>query len=219
MGIAGISFGVDSKAITSPSTILGVEEQFGTGTNIEDTYGPYNFYYRYSVWHGLYLSTEIGASRKQITGFESYMDHAGSDNDMKDIIIYVAHTTETSLPSTLKTDLSTTSGTFEFSDRVNVVPQTDISFFTFDGWKDFDFVTNFSYNGADNLLITVEKRWGDYETTRPRWRYSTLSSGPGIPSAFRSWYFESDDNGGGDYPNVAETGNSSDKRPNIKLKY
>jgi hypothetical protein len=219
MGTVGIGFGVSSNAINSPSPVLGVEEQLGTGTSLEDSYGPYNFYFRYSVWHGLYVAAEIGASRKQITGFDAYMDYDGSESSMEDIIIHVAHTTETSLPSTLKTDLTTSSGTFEYKDRITVYPQSNLSFSTFNGWKAFDFITNFSYNGINNLLITVEKRLGDFELSRPEWRYSTLGTGPGIPSANRSWYFESDATGGTDYPNLPKLGVSTILRPNIKLKF
>ena len=211
MGTAGIGFGVSSFTINTLSPVLGVEEQFGTGTSTSYDYGPYSFWYDYNVWHGLYLVSEIGASRKQITGFDAYLDNNGQTL-MDGVILKMCHTTETTLPSTLKSDLSVSSGTFEFSNRITTLPLTDITITGTDDWKSFDFTTNFSYNGIDNIIITLENQGGDWETSGARFRYSSVGSN-------KSWYLTQDNPGPSDYPNTPSLGTETSNRPNIKLKY
>lgn len=207
----GVTLGVHSDAINSFSPIQGVEEQFGTGTSKSNVYGPYSFWWEYNVWHGLYLVSEIGASRKQITGFDADLDNNGQEL-MDGVILKMCHTTETTLPSTLKSDLSVSTGTFEFSDRITTLPQTDLSLTGVDGWKSFDFTTNFNYNGIDNIIITLENQSDSWETSGAKFRYTTLGSD-------QSWYLAQDNPGPSDYPNTPSLGNETGRRPNIKLKY
>lgn len=197
------------------ASILGTNTQIGSGTNFEDSYGPYNFWYRYSVWHGVYSASELGNVARQITGLQFYMDSPGYGTYIaEDMIIHVAHTTESTTSSNLRTDLSIATGTWNYFDRVTVFPLQDwtITSPTVDGWKQVDFDTTFCYNGTDNIVITVEKKLGTYISTRPKWRYHTASG-------FTSWFFENDSVGSSYYPNVPKFGSTTNLKPDIKILY
>lgn len=213
--LQGITGQVLSGGAGGCASILGTNTQIGSGTSVEDSYGPYNFYYRYSVWHAVYTASELGNVARQITGLQFEMDSPGSGTYVADdMIIHVAHTTESTTSSNMKTDLSMATGTWNYFDRVTVYPLQDwtIPNPTVDGWKQVDFDTTFCYNGTDNIVITVEKQFGAYITTRPKWRYHTAS-------AFSSWFMETDVVSGSSYPTVPITGSTTNLKPNIKILY
>lgn len=183
------------------------------GTQFADDYSPYNYYYRYSVYHYIVLASEYGGVPRQITGVQFYWD-VNSGYTADDLKIYCANTTETVTSSNMRTDLSMATGTFNYSDRIVVFNQQNYTGVTgSDGWKTINFDTNFCVDGTNNLIFTFENLSGAYDLSgRPQVRYDDRN-------VFRGWYFRSDSTGSGSFPNVPQLGSSTELMPDLKLNY
>ncbi|MDD4575538.1 MAG: hypothetical protein PHI36_03825, partial [Bacteroidales bacterium] len=134
----------------------------GTGTS-EGRY-PFNDYFKYSRSQCLYLSSEIGIGGT-ITKLRWYRNDASADAD-------AIGTTEIWLMETSNTTLSET--TWEEPGTL-VKTITDIDLGSSAGWYEID-ITDFEYNGTDNLLVSVRTQDAPYTSPHSYWRYTSTSS-------------------------------------------
>ncbi len=149
--------------------------QFGEGT-LSLYNRPFNGWYRYARFSAFFSSSEIGAPTPYtIDKISNYMHYITGclENPWvyNNVQIYFMHTTATSAPST-----------WDVSSATRVFGPADISFDVSIGWKEVD-ITDFEYNGRDNLIIFIQTEAHDpyYDSNAPRWRYTTtpgnMSSG------------------------------------------
>ena len=183
------------------------------GTQFADDYSPYNYYYRYSVYHYIVLASEYGSTPRQFTGCQFFWD-VNSGFTAENLKISIAHTTENVTSSNMRTDLSMATGTFNYSDRIVVFNEQDYTGVTgSNGWKTINFDTNFCADGSQNIIMTFENLSGVYDLSgRPQVRYDDRN-------VFRGWFFRSDSTGSSSYPNQPQLGSSTELMPDLKLNY
>lgn len=119
------------------------EVVIGTGTVINRF--PIYASHGYSYSQNIYLASEIGAAAN-ITKLWFYFNGSSLSNS-NTWIIYIGHTTKTEFASE--------------NDWVDVISLTEVYNGTFtdpggQGWLEFD-ITDFAYNGTDNLIIAVDE--------------------------------------------------------------
>ena len=145
------------------SLTMNAQVTIGTGTATGHSL-PVDPYWGYTYSQVIYHSWEIGASG-DITTLSWYF--AGSSlSNSNDWTIYIGHTTKTVFTST--------------SDWVPVGSMTQVFSGTFAdpgaaGWIQFD-ITDFTYNGTDNLVIAVDENASGYNSDSDEF-YSTSVTG------------------------------------------
>ncbi len=129
------------------------EVQVGNGTET-DKHIPIEPYYKYSYSQQIYLASEINTSGT-ITEIKFKWNGYGDMSDSDEWTIYMGHTTKTQFDSNTDwVDVSTL--TQVFSGTVTF-PSTGS-----DAWVTID-ITDFDYNGTDNLIIAVDENAPDYD--------------------------------------------------------
>lgn len=146
----------------------------GTGTT-STSYLPVNRYYNYSVWEGIYLSSEIGTSGV-ISSIKFYKNSTDDGSNVSALKVYMKQTTETSLGDGT---WATTGYTLVFDGTMTNSSAA--------GWKTITLGTTFLYDNTSNLEILVVHDYQAYTSNYPIWRYSTTSPA-------KSRYYASDNN-------------------------
>lgn len=137
--------------------------QVGNGTDVSQDL-PINAYYGYSYSQQIYHASEINASGTIDT---LWFDFAGSSLSVSNgWIIYIGHTTKTSFTG--------------ISDWVSLSALTQVYSDTFadpaaSGLIAFD-ITDWTYNGTDNIVIAVEENVASYDGSSDEF-YATLTPG------------------------------------------
>ncbi len=138
--------------------LAGGEIPIGDGTTT-NTYIPSYSFYNYGYSQQIYLSSEFNGP-SNITSISMNMANLSQQRNYK---IYLAHTTAS--------DLSAGWATMTDAQLVFSSPQTLVQ-----GWNTFDFITPFSYNGTDNLLVIFIDSTGSYVSGNSWYVHSTPSS-------------------------------------------
>jgi len=120
-----------------------------------------NQYWRYSATHMLVRASEINADvsgAKIITGVQARIASSlgltqDPDYSAKNIGIFLAHTDETVMNGSVKTDMSQSSVVFDYSDRIRVKNKGNLSLLDA-GYRTIDFDTDFIYDGTSNLVFS-----------------------------------------------------------------
>jgi len=124
----------------------------GTGTSAQRA--PIDAYYNYHCNGAIYLQSEIG-NAGTITKIRWYIDKADPDT-VENVTIYMSHTSDSSWTSAPTcSDLQT--GTLVYSGTLT--PGSS------EGWYEVTLDTPFSYNGVDNLIISVRHQDGSWESS------------------------------------------------------
>ncbi len=133
----------------------------GTGTSAQ--YYPMSTYYNYYRSAAIYTAAEINASGT-ITNLQWYCGTANTSTTFP-ITIYMKHTTATTLPSDTWANISAgATSVYTGTIAINAT-----------GWFNFD-ITDFVYNGTDNLEILVESGSAAYVSPYVQWRYTTTAT-------------------------------------------
>ncbi|MBN2542986.1 hypothetical protein JXI42_09000 [bacterium] len=142
-----LELGSGNLYINSTTTSGGVD--IGSGTTTQ-RYGPFYTYYKNNKTQMLYLQSEIGgATTVQEIGFDIHT--LGAPSLLTNLTITLMHTSLSALPASF-TDMS--SGTVVYGPTDYTLPSST-------GWFTID-ITDFDYNGSDNILIDVV--WGHNST-------------------------------------------------------
>ncbi len=160
----------------------------GAGTASQKA--PFSTYYNYYKSAAIYKAGEIGASGT-ITSIQWYCGIANTTTTIP-IKIYYKTTTNTTLAA--DTWVNHSAGATLIFDATITANAT--------GWYNFD-VTDFAYNGTDNLEILTESGSAAYVSPYVEWRYTT----------YPTYMFVWDDNDGSAPTSLAVSYN----RPNIKF--
>ncbi len=130
------------------------EVQIGSGSET-GKHLPIEPYYGYSYSQQIYLASEINASGT-ITAIKFHWNGAADMSDSDEWVIYMGHTTKTEftgnddwVADTLLTEVF--NGTVTFPSPGS------------DAWITID-ISDFDYNGTDNLIIAVEDNAGSYDS-------------------------------------------------------
>ena len=168
--------------------------------------------------HMFITDTELNAANsgsKTLTGIQ--VEGASSTNNdyCPDMRIYVAHTDEVFLSTLMQTDISQSSQ-FNYYDRIQVYDGNE----TLDaGWNTIDFDTNFVYDGTSNVVITMEKRYGQWDVGSSRWKalYGSRFN------SFRSAVYNSDSTSSSNFPQgssaMTTLGGNTQNTINLKINY
>lgn len=197
---------------------------YTSGTSSTDTssttVSPYNQYFRYSVMHVFITDNELNSGisgAKTITGLQVEAASSTSSDPLYDWRIYAAHTDEVFLSTLMETDISQSSG-FNYSDRI-IVFDSASTHFASSGWNNINFETNFIYNGVDNMVLTFEKRYGNYSLSSSR--FKPLYGSRGL--SFRSAVYNSDSTSSSNFPQSSSSmttlGSSPGNFINLKINY
>jgi hypothetical protein len=154
---------------------------------------PLNRYYNYNVTESIYYQFEIGPE-ETFTALH-FNKGLGEDTEpIEDVRIYIKHTTDATLPQ----------GEYSLNGYTKVF-DGDIPNEILSGWITVPFISDFEYNGTDNLQILVIKGYQEWIGLdfAPLWRISTVSQ--------NRCRYNYDDN---EMPTVLE---QSTMLPNIRL--
>lgn len=171
-------------------------EEIGSGT-AGTSYVPVYGFYDYSWSKFIYLQSELGGAKTlEKISFQLYT--SPSNYTMPNQSIWIKHTSD---------NLCTATYTDPGANGFSKVYDGSITFNGSQGnWITIDFnVSDFDYNGSDNLMIIYENRDGDYNSGYPRWCYSDRAQ--------RCAYKYAD----GSFPTSA--GNISGYVPNVRFHY
>jgi hypothetical protein len=142
------------------TTVLFADVTIGTGTAVQ--YYPFSSYYNYNRSAAIYLQSEIGSSMT-IDRLQWYVSTANTTTDIP-LKIYLKHTsaaTQTAANwATLTADAVLV---YEGTHRMTPV-----------GWFEFN-ITDFAYNGVDNLMVLTESNGVAYVSPYPQQRYTSTS--------------------------------------------
>jgi len=153
---------------TNPST--GGEITIGTNT-LNTVYQPAYYLYKYGYSGILIPSSLIGGSYT----FNKLAFYYELDDDpyppvtpnITNQTLILAHTTSSSFSS--NSESLSAASPFNVT---TVKSNFSVSFSGGDGWREYSFDTNFSYNNSYNLIIKWENRWGDFDFGYPSIRYT-----------------------------------------------
>ena len=130
----------------------------GTGTSVQ--YYPMSTLYNYYRSASLYTAAEINAAGT-ITDLKWYCSTVNNTTSFP-IKIYMKHSTAASLAGdTWVNHVSDATEVFSATLAINAV-----------GWFNFD-ITDFEYNGTDNLIVLVDSGSAAYVSPYVQWRYTT----------------------------------------------
>jgi hypothetical protein len=169
----------------------------GAGTTEDNA--PSWTYYNYSYSQAIYLQTEI-ATAGNITKIR--FDWDGSAAQTRNIVIYMGHTTKSTLTST--TDWVAVSG-------MTQVYSGSLSLTTTAGYHEITLSTPFAYNNSDNLLIAFDDNTGNASGGG----FNTKFRGTTTSTNYRTLYRYSDPSNID--PAAPGTGTRTYIRPNIQL--
>lgn len=149
---------VDGADVIVPDVVLVVDPNIiiGTGTIANKPY-PINAYYGYSYTQSIYLKSEIASMPMNITHIKYYFNGT-SLSSSNNWTIYMGHTSKTAFAST--TDW------VPFT-QLTQVYSAEFTSPTEPGWIEFD-ITDFEYNGIDNLVIAVDENQPAYNSSSDR---------------------------------------------------
>ena len=134
------------------------------GTGISATgYYPIDRYYNYSVWEGIYLSSELTYSGT-ISELKFYKNATDGGSNITALTVYMKQTTATSLGD----------GSWSTSGYTQVFSGT-LTNGTSAGWKTFSLSSPFNYSNGSNLSILIVHNYQYYTSNYPLWRYTTVS--------------------------------------------
>ena len=174
LGITGVA-GMSTQETDVPVTMTveeGVEDyiEIGDGT----TYGNYPSYYCdwSNYWENchtqtLYLSSELGEAKTLTELSYNFERIATPDNWLIDVVIRILPTSDDVLTTGAFYDMT---GATVVWNNAYYIPATAV------GWNDLIDITDFDYNGTDNLIVDI--LWGDngyYES--PYYRTYRTDSG------------------------------------------
>lgn len=186
--------------LNSQSTV-----SIGTGTSNVYRY-PFYGLYDYSHTMFIYTQSEIGGS-KDISSIEFNLGDYSTPYTYNNITIKLAHTTDNEFGTNIKVDLTNLNN----SDLTTVLSGYNLTISS-NGWVEFTFTTNFTYNGTDNLLVIIENRDGSWAAN---YGYAeSVHDNCSCSNDYLSWYKHAD----GSYPTGYGTRDQS-YRPNIKINY
>ena len=126
----------------------------GTGTQKKSV--PINPYFGYSYSQNIYLASEISTSGN-ITELSFQFNGNSTISNSTDWVVYIGHTTKTEFTST--TDwVAAVDMTEVFNGTITVAGTGS------DEWVTID-ITDFAYNGTDNLVIAVDENTSGYDAS------------------------------------------------------
>jgi hypothetical protein len=127
----------------------------GTGTNVDSNSGlctPVSNFYSTSLSQFIYLASEINAQPGTITGFKFYLNSTSVLTNSDGMIdVWIGHTSRTSYNPVVS---STGADWIPISTHTQVL--TNGTFVQTGNLVTVTFNNPFSYNGTDNLVITVD---------------------------------------------------------------
>ncbi|MCB5235028.1 MAG: carboxypeptidase regulatory-like domain-containing protein, partial [Candidatus Cloacimonetes bacterium] len=145
-----VAWGGETFTTTMSATILPPGLLIiGDGTT--DLKLPVNPFYGYSYTQQLYLQSEINMPDKQIEQIAFYWNGAGVGTLTKDWVIWMGHTSQTSLSSYLP--INNMLQVFDGEVLASASP----------GWITIDLDIPFVYNNVDNLVIAVDENTPSYD--------------------------------------------------------
>jgi len=176
---------------TTQISIAQVTKTIGTGTNYTNNY-PTNGYYNYSYSYSIYDATEIGMGGI-INKIEYYVGYT-SPYTMNNQKVYLLNTSSSYFSNGNYENPTTLGATLVYNGSIT---------WNNTGWHTLNLLTNFVYNGTDNLMVIWENRDGSFTSTYARFNY-TSSSANKTKYSYNDSYFPT-------------TGNTTTNRPNIRL--
>jgi len=161
---------------------------------------PIEPYYGYTYSQSIYLASEIGTSGT-ISGISWQLNNTSPILENSDEwTIYIAHTSKPSFTSS--EDWVTV------SNLTQVYSGTSLNAPDAGGWIYFD-ITDFEYNGKNNLIIAVDENASGYDDPSQNFYCSSTSSN-------RSLTYINDDNNP-DPTNISESGSILSNISNLRL--
>ena len=195
-GSEGPSAWVSASAPTKG--LVGCDEvPVGTGTTTTSSTIVTKSGDKYGYGQTLYKASEIGHSG--IISSIAYNLSASSANYEPNWIVYMGHTSETSLSTWIPLE------------ELTQVATITTAFTT--GWNTIDLTTPFDYNGTDNLVVAVANQTGSYSNSYSNSFYYSAETG--------SFYYRGNDNDNayGDPSNTSISGTVSSYKANIKFSF
>ena len=186
------AYDVTVSAIFSKVTNEDVTVGSGTSTN-NGGYVPTAVWYKYSLTQQIYTAAELG-NAGTITAISFYYS-SSTESGSRSLNIYMSHTTN----STITAWSTVTSSQLVYSGSHNFTQ----------GWNTLTLTTPFSYNGSNNLLLTVDDNTGSYNGNYTFYTYST--------SANRAIWYRSDDTNPTPTSSVSVTANSVQYNAQMKV--
>lgn len=152
------------------ASILGTTEQIGSGTSTS-TSVPFYGLYDYSVYAGIWESSEFTSGDKQITGIELELGGYTTPYTYNNVKIYMGHVAETTFdsdPAVDGSDLTITDETLCFDGSITI---------SSNGFVTINFgVSNFCYDQTKNLYMRIENRDGTWQSGYGHGKYAVSIS-------------------------------------------
>lgn len=164
--------GITCAPITNTTT------QYGTGTSIKYEYPCYPLF-NYSQSASIYLQTQLGAA-KQFTGCQIYQAGFSVPFTQNNNEIWMAHITQAAFdqyPAVDFSDLTVTNLTKVKNSFNHTVTANGVFY-------DFNFDTNFCYNGTSNLLFIWKSYDGSGVTSGYGYTRTTSATNRGMQAAY-----------------------------------
>ncbi len=143
--------------------IAGVYADVVIGSGTSAQYYPMSTYYNYYRSATLYTAAEIGATGS-ITSLQWYCNTANTTTSVP-VVIYMKHSDATVLTTDTWANYSVNAT--EVYNGTNTFSAT--------GWYTFD-ITDFAYNGTQNLMILIQSGSAAYVSPYVQWRYTTTAT-------------------------------------------
>lgn len=147
MLIAAIAVPWAMSAQTPTETLIGSESSTTT-----DKY-PVNDYYNYSLSETIIDASEIVDGAQTINSISLYYNYASPMTSKTNCTIYLQHTTKSTFSSSSDIEALSPNAVMVYTGSLNCTQ----------GWNQFDFTNNFSYDGTSNLMVIVDDNSGDYD--------------------------------------------------------
>ncbi len=167
MLIAAIAVPWAMSAQTPTETLIGSESSTTT-----DKY-PVNDYYNYSLSETIIDASEIGDGAQTINSISLYYNYASPMTSKTNCTIYLQHTTKSTFSSSSDIEALSPDAVMVYTGSLNCTQ----------GWNQFDFSNNFSYDGTSNLMVIIDDNSGDYDGSSYTFKTSSCT---GYKTLF--WY-------------------------------
>ncbi|MCQ2260823.1 MAG: fibronectin type III domain-containing protein [Bacteroidales bacterium] len=167
MLIAAIAVPWAMSAQIPTETLIGSESSTTT-----DKY-PVNDYYNYSLSETIIDASEIVDSAQTINSISLYYNYASPMTSKTNCTIYLQHTTKSTFSSSSDIEALSPDAVMVYTGSLNCAQ----------GWNQFDFSNNFSYDGTSNLMVIIDDNSGDYDGSTYVFKTSSCS---GYKTLF--WY-------------------------------
>lgn len=159
------SFEVAGTDVIVPDVTLTYDPDIVIGTGaVTGQACPVNGYFGYTYSQSIYLKSEIANMPMTVTHVKYYFNGTSLSNS-NDWTIYMGHTDKSEFASA--TDWLPMAELTEVYSEVFTSP-------TGAGWIEFD-ITDFDYNGVDNLVIAVDENTPDYNSSSDRFLNSAVA--------------------------------------------